>query len=66
MTTTDSIGKDQRIASTILWGAIAGGMGMLIFGDADGNKGQETAIILGMATIGAVAGYVTGGRPAKD
>lgn len=66
---SDSITTNDRVVSAIVWGAILGGVGMLIVGDGDASdngRSTQRKIIISMALAGAVAGFVTGGRPAKD
>lgn len=66
---SDPITTDERVVSAIVWGLITGGVTALIIGEGDASSGDRSTqqkIVIGMAVVGAAAGFVTGGRLPKD
>lgn len=58
--------RDKKVAAAIGFGLLSGLAMAVAIGDADGDTGVQTRLILLFAAVGAIAGYVTGGRSSSD
>ena len=61
----DSV-REQRIAAAVGFGFLSGLVMAMAIGDADGDVKLQRRVILGSAALGAIGGYITGGRSTPD